>query len=648
MTIGLFTPSAAYKPFRYPWAYEAWKAHEVEMHWSFHEVPLGDDVKDWGNKLNDSERNLINQIFRLFTQADVEVENAYLDLYMPKFKPTEIRMMLSSFAAREAMHQASYSYLLDTLGMPETDYAAFREYKEMSDKCEYLKQFNMDTPHNTALSMAVFGAFTEGLQLFASFAILLNFPRFNKLKGMGQIVTWSIRDETCMSDDTEVLTEFGWKLFKDLDRSEKLAQFSGFENSITFAHPTHYTQKPYTGEMIHIHRDLGAIDILCTPDHDLIFRYTNPETKKDRIEKRVAEKLPKGTYYNLPTSGHIATGGSTLSPHERFLVALQADGTIHSPERYSGEICGCLPVGFFLKKDRKVNRLKEILEETGYEYSVVADKNKGGFKFRVKVPKDLLITKMFPEWGVNFSEVSHEWAMSFIEEISEWDGHKIDGGRVHYSSVVKQNALFVQTLASMCGWRAFYSVAQDNRKDTYQDVHRVHLNPDAEWTRLGTIKKDRVEYDGMVYCATMPEGSLVTRRNGAVGFVGNCHVQSVIKLFHTLLSEDHSIDQEQLKTDIRSACSEIVHNEYAFIDKCFEMGDVEGMTSNQSKAFVRFVADMRLKQLGCEPLYNEPENPLPWFDEMTNAIEQANFFESRSTEYTRGATQGDWDDDVFS
>lgn len=323
MTIGLFTPSAAYKPFRYPWAYEAWEAHEVEMHWSFHEVPLGDDVKDWGNKLNDSERNLINQIFRLFTQADVEVENAYLDLYMPKFKPTEIRMMLSSFAAREAMHQASYSYLLDTLGMPETDYAAFREYSEMSDKCEYLKQFNMDTPHNTALCIAAFAAFTEGLQLFASFAILLSFPRFNKLKGMGQIVSWSIRDES---------------------------------------------------------------------------------------------------------------------------------------------------------------------------------------------------------WHVLFG----------------------------------------------------------------------------------------------------------------------------IMLFHTLLSEDHSIDQEQLKTDIRSACSEIVHNEYAFIDKCFEMGDVEGMTSDQSKSFVRFVADMRLKQLGCEPLYNEPENPLPWFDEMTNAIEQANFFESRSTEYTRGATQGDWDDDVFS
>ena len=44
--------------------------------------------------------------------------------------------------------------------------------------------------------MAVYSAFTEGVQLFSSFAILLNYPRHNLMKGMGQIVTWSVRDET--------------------------------------------------------------------------------------------------------------------------------------------------------------------------------------------------------------------------------------------------------------------------------------------------------------------------------------------------------------------------------------------------------------------------------------------------------------------
>jgi len=96
----------------------------------------------------------------------------------------------------ETVHIAAYSHLLDTIGMPEAEYSAFFRYKEMKDKYDYLQSFSSDSKEDIALTLAVFGAFTEGLQLFASFAILLNFPRFNKMKGMGQIVSWSVRDET--------------------------------------------------------------------------------------------------------------------------------------------------------------------------------------------------------------------------------------------------------------------------------------------------------------------------------------------------------------------------------------------------------------------------------------------------------------------
>ena len=80
--------------------------------------------------------------------------------------------------------------------MPESEYSAFMKYKEMKDKYDYMQGFNVNSKEDIAKTVAVFSAFTEGLQLFASFAILLNFPRHNKLKGMGQIVTWSVRDET--------------------------------------------------------------------------------------------------------------------------------------------------------------------------------------------------------------------------------------------------------------------------------------------------------------------------------------------------------------------------------------------------------------------------------------------------------------------
>ena len=194
-TKGLLVGSSVYKPFRYPWCYDAWLTQQ-RIHWLPEEVPLGDDVRDWQKNLNQSEKNLLTQIFRFFTQADVEVSNCYIRHYMNVFKPTEVLMMMSSFASMETVHIAAYSHLLDTIGMPESEYSAFLKYKAMKDKYDYMQGFDVKSNHDIAKTIAVFSAFTEGLQLFASFAILLNFPRQNKMKGMGQIVTWSVRDET--------------------------------------------------------------------------------------------------------------------------------------------------------------------------------------------------------------------------------------------------------------------------------------------------------------------------------------------------------------------------------------------------------------------------------------------------------------------
>ena len=111
-------------------------------------------------------------------------------------------MMMASFSNMETIHIAAYSHLLDTIGMPEIEYEAFLKYGEMKDKYDYMQEWGVETKADIAKTLAVFGGFTEGLQLFASFAILMNFPRFNKMKGMGQIVTWSARDETLHTNST--------------------------------------------------------------------------------------------------------------------------------------------------------------------------------------------------------------------------------------------------------------------------------------------------------------------------------------------------------------------------------------------------------------------------------------------------------------
>jgi len=316
--MSLLDASPVYKPFRYPWCYEAWLTQQ-QVHWLPEEVPLADDVKDWHKNLSDSERHLMTQIFRFFTQSDIEVNNCYMRHYTRVFQPTEVQMMLSAFSNMETIHIAAYSHLLDTIGMPETEYSAFLQYKEMKDKYDYMQKFGVESKIDIATTLAVFGAFTEGLQLFASFAILLNFPRLNKMKGMGQIVTWSVRDESL-------------------------------------------------------------------------------------------------------------------------------------------------------------------------------------------------------------------------------------------------------------------------------------------------------------------------------------HCNSIIKLYKTFLSENPEINIEELHGRLYEACSTIIEHEDAFIDLCFETGDIEGLTAEDVKSYIRYIGDRRLEQLGLEPQYHIAKNPLPWLDAMLNAVEHANFFENRATEYSRAATQGTWED----
>ena len=187
----------SFKPFNYPWAYEAWLKSE-QSHWLHTEVPMLEDVKDWKNKLTKEQKHFLSNIFRFFTQGDVDVAGGYVKNYLPYFPQPEVRMMLSSFAAREALHVAAYSHLIETLGMPESTYSEFLEYEQMKDKHEYFIDLSKKngTKESVAVNIAAFSAFTEGMQLFSSFIMLLNFPRHGLMKGMGQIVTWSIVDET--------------------------------------------------------------------------------------------------------------------------------------------------------------------------------------------------------------------------------------------------------------------------------------------------------------------------------------------------------------------------------------------------------------------------------------------------------------------
>lgn len=145
----------------------------------------------------------MTKILRFFTQGDIDVSGAYVTTYLPQFPQPEIRMMLSSFAGREAVHIAAYSHLIETLGLPETVYNEFLQYEAMAKKHEFFNECLSE--NELAAQIAAFSAFTEGMQLFSSFVMLLNFPRNGLLKGMGQIIAWSIADETLHTESMTML-----------------------------------------------------------------------------------------------------------------------------------------------------------------------------------------------------------------------------------------------------------------------------------------------------------------------------------------------------------------------------------------------------------------------------------------------------------
>jgi ribonucleoside-diphosphate reductase beta chain len=198
----LMKERVVYKPFEYQEAADYWLKQQ-QAHWLHTEVPMMSDLNDWNSNLNETEKNIIGSILKGFAQTETVVNDYWSGLVTKWFRKPEVIMMATTFGAFETIHAEAYSLLNETLGLE--NFAEFMEDEATMAKIENLTavrdSFNgeMDL-HEVAKSLAIFSAFTEGVNLFSSFAVLLSFKMRNKLKGVGQIVEWSIRDESLHSE----------------------------------------------------------------------------------------------------------------------------------------------------------------------------------------------------------------------------------------------------------------------------------------------------------------------------------------------------------------------------------------------------------------------------------------------------------------
>lgn len=191
-----------YKPFEYPQAYEYWLSQQ-QAHWLHTEVPMMSDLNDWKQNLNETEKNIIGSILKGFAQTETIVNDYWSGLVTKWFRKPEVIMMATTFGSMETIHAEAYSLLNETLGLD--NFSEFLEDESTMAKIENLMlvrdSFDSEKNlHEIAKSLAIFSAFTEGVNLFSSFAVLLSFKMRNKLKGVGQIVEWSIRDESMHSE----------------------------------------------------------------------------------------------------------------------------------------------------------------------------------------------------------------------------------------------------------------------------------------------------------------------------------------------------------------------------------------------------------------------------------------------------------------
>lgn len=194
--MSILTPRPTYAPFEYPDAYKYWELQQ-QSHWLHSEISMSSDINDWKININDTERAIIGHILKGFTQSEVFIQEFWSSKVSRWFKKPEIQMMASAFASMESVHSASYAYLNQSLGLE--DFSAFLHEPTAKAKIDRLINTKGKIKEEIAKSLAIFSAFNEGVSLFSSFAILLNFSRFNKMKGLGQIIAFSIKDESLHS-----------------------------------------------------------------------------------------------------------------------------------------------------------------------------------------------------------------------------------------------------------------------------------------------------------------------------------------------------------------------------------------------------------------------------------------------------------------
>ena len=272
--MGLFDERVAYKPFEYPEYYTEGWLKQAQAFWLHTEISMQSDLKDWNEKLTDKEKSLVGNILLGFAQTECAVSDYWTQNITRWFPKHEIQQMAMMFGSQETVHAVAYSYLNETLGLE--DYEAFLHEPATAKRFENLLAYNGKDQIKIGRSIAVFSAFAEGVSLYSAFAVLYSFQLRNLLKGIGQQMKWSVRDESLHS-------KMGCQLFRHMCSENKELLNLCREDVINAAETMIELETAYIDKMF----EAGEIEGISS--YDLI----------QFIKKRTNEKLVELGYIDL-------------------------------------------------------------------------------------------------------------------------------------------------------------------------------------------------------------------------------------------------------------------------------------------------------------------------------------------------------------
>lgn len=626
-----------------------------EKFWRPEEIELKKDRSDYEN-MSETERFIFTSNLKFQTMLDSVICRG-VPAFEQYLSNKELEACMITWGFFELIHSYSYTYIIKNVyAEPDKIFKEILTDKEILERAKisvscYNELYKVNGSSEKKIKEQIYLSLIavnilEAIRFYVSFVCAFAFAEVGKMSGNADIIGLIRRDEACVTPDTEVLTTTGWIKFSKLRTGQKVAQYNK-DRTIEFVEPK-LIEKDYDGHLINIFNKIGHVDMMLTEDHRVVF-----EKLDGSISECQAENFNGNYLKKIPVCGKSSSLSEPLSDYERFLIALQADGTISNEEIWNGSISGCHRVSFRITKKRKQTRLISLLEKLGFSYTANKTKRENELHFYVKVPNKYELHKKFEDW---FSyEKSSIWYQEFIEEVVQWDGHIRDDSSntesYYYSSTIESNTDIVQTAACFSGYKTHKYLQEDNRKESYKDVYRLSILKNRQTVSGQSLKKKRIRYTGKVYCVSVPSGMFLARRNGGIFVTGNCHLgitQEILKILHREESEGFIQTAKDCRQQAIDMFMDAVEEEKKWASYLFKDGSILGLNEEILGQYIEYLTDTRLAALSFDKVFGT-KDPMNWLGSWMNPSKvQRAPQEIDVTNYKIGSTENDLDNlDLF-